>query len=235
MLDLKLEKKELPFAMAEEIKNLRTGITFCGADIKSVLFTSCSPNEGKSTISLETARSFAELDKKVLYMDCDFRKSIFKCKIEDGKISKGLTHYLTGQCDLEDIIYRNVARGDAEFYVIPSGPSSKSPTELLSSERFIELLAKLRNDFDMVILDTPPLASVVDASIIASNVDGSIIIVEAGGMNYKIVQKVRDKLASSGARILGVVLNKVDKSKKGYGYYKYGKGYGYGNAYGYGE
>lgn len=235
MLDLKLEKKDLPFAMAEEIKNLRTGITFCGADIKTVLFTSCSPNEGKSTVSLEAARSFAELGKKVLYMDCDFRKSIFKYKIEDGKISKGLTHYLTGQCDFEDVIYRNVARGDAEFFVIPSGPSSKSPTELLSSKRFIELLAKLRNDFDMVILDTPPLASVVDASIIASYVDGSIILVEAGGINYKIVQKVRDKLASSGARILGVVLNKVDRSRKGYGYYKYGKGYGYGNTYGYGE
>ena len=121
MLDLKLEKKELPFAMAEEIKNLRTGITFCGADIKTVLFTSCSPNEGKSTISLETARSFAELGKKVLYMDCDFRKSIFKYKIEEGKIDKGLTHYLTGQCDFEDIIYMNSSRGDAEFYVIPSG------------------------------------------------------------------------------------------------------------------
>ncbi|MCR4675281.1 MAG: CpsD/CapB family tyrosine-protein kinase [Lachnospiraceae bacterium] len=227
MLDLKLEKKDLPFAMAEEIKNLRTGITFCGADIKTVLFTSCSPNEGKSTISLETARSFAELGKKVLYVDCDFRKSIFKCKIVDGRIGRGLTHYLTGQCELDDVIYCNASRDDAEFYVIPSGPSSKSPTELLASDRFKELIDRLRNDFEIVILDTPPLASVVDASIIASIVDGSVILVEAGGVNYRIVQKVRDKLASSGGRILGVVLNKVDTTKKRYSYYKYGKEYGY--------
>ncbi len=231
MLELKLEKKELPFAMAEEIKNLRTGITFCGADIKTVLFTSCMPDEGKSTVSLEITRSFAELGKKAIYMDCDFRKSIFKYKILDGKITKGLTHYLTGQCELEDIIYTNASRGDAMFCVIPSGPSSKSPSELLSSERFIELLAKLKEGFDIVIVDTPPLASVVDASIIASHVDGSVILVQAGGVNYKIVQKVRDKLLSSGGRILGVVLNKVDKSKRGYGYYKYGPVYGYGNEY----
>lgn len=233
MFELKLEKKELPFAMAEEIKNLRTGITFSGADIKTILFTSSTPNEGKSTISLELVRSFAELGKKVVYLDCDLRKSIFKCKVREGKIVCGLSHYLTGQSKMEDIIYENdPGDDDVKFYVIPSGPSSNSPTELLSSDLFDRLLVKLREDYDVVIIDAPPLGSVVDASIVSSKVDGSVIVVEAGNLNYKAIQKVRDKLDSSGAKILGVVLNKVDKSKKSYGYYKYGKDYGYGYGYG---
>ncbi|WP_026516929.1 CpsD/CapB family tyrosine-protein kinase [Butyrivibrio sp. MC2021] len=233
MFELKLEKKELPFAMAEEIKNLRTGITFSGADIKAILFTSSTPNEGKSTISLELARSFAELGKKVVYLDCDLRKSIFNCKIREGKIVSGLSHYLTGQSKIEDIIYENdPGDDDVKFYVIPSGPSSNSPTELLSSDLFDKLLEKLREDYDMVIVDAPPLGSVVDASIVSSKVDGTVIVVEAGNINYKAIQKVRDKLDASGAKILGVVLNKVDKSRKSYGYYKYGKDYGYGYGYG---
>ena len=89
MLELKVEKKELPFAMAEEIKNLRTAITFSGEDIKTVLFTSSVSNEGKSTIALETVRSFSELGKKVLLIDCDLRKSIFKHKVIEGSIKKG--------------------------------------------------------------------------------------------------------------------------------------------------
>ena len=84
MLSIKLEKKDLPFAMAEEIINLRTGILFSGEDIKTVVFTSCIANEGKSTISLETVKSFAELGKKTLYVDCDLRKSIFKHRLVEG-------------------------------------------------------------------------------------------------------------------------------------------------------
>ena len=96
------------------------------------------------------------------------------------------------------------------------------------------MLEKLRNDFDIIIIDTPPLGSVIDASIISAKADGTIIVVEAGGVNYPLIQKVRDRLISSNSRILGVVLNKVDRSRKSYSSYKYGKEYGYGYNYGYG-
>lgn len=236
MLEIKLEKKNLPFAMVEEIKNLRTGITFSGDDIKTVMFTSCAPNEGKSTVSIETARAFAELGKKVLYIDSDLRKSILKRKLDHGSFKKGLTHFLTGQCQIEDIIYKNTAGADdVEFYVIPSGPSTNSPTELLSSDKYIDLLKNVRENYDIIIIDTPPLGNVVDASIVGKKCDGSIIIVEAGNTNFKVVQKVRDKLVVSNSRILGIVLNKVDKSKKSYGYYKYGNKYSYDDNYVYGE
>ena len=231
MLKVKLEKKDLPFAMAEEIKNLRTGITFSGEDIKTVVFTSCTANEGKSTLSLETARSFAELGKKTLYIDCDLRKSILKHKIVEGKLRDGLTHYLTGQCDLDGIIYNNESDEDFTFDLIPSGPVSSSPTELLASNKFKNMIEELRKLYDVIIIDTPPLMSVIDASIVSKIADGSVMVVEAGNINYKIIQKTRDKLLNSGSRILGVVLNKVDKSHKSYGYYKYGYSYeyGYGN------
>ena len=235
MLEIKIEKKELPFAMAEEIKNLRTAITFSGEDIRTIVFTSCIPNEGKSTISIEVVRSFAELGKKTLLLDCDLRKSVFKHRIKEGKIKKGLTHYLTGQGTLEEIVYKNTSEDDSEFYVIPAGPFSNSPTELLASDKFNDMLSSLRAQYDVVIIDTPPLASVVDASIVSAQADGTVIVAGAGAISYQIVQKVKDKLISSGARILGVVLNKVDKSKKSYGYYKYGKDYGYGYKYKYGD
>ncbi len=217
--------------MAEEIKNLRTSIIFSGEDIKVVTFTSCTANEGKSTISLETVRSFAELGKKALYIDCDLRKSILNNKLDEGQFRKGLTHYLTGQSDLKNVIYTDNSLEDAKFDLIPAGPVSNSPTELLGSNKFKNMVEDLRKEYDIIIIDTPPLMSVIDASIVSTCADGSVLVVEAGNMNYKLVQKTRDKLLSSGSRILGVVLNKVDKSRKGYGYYKYGYGkeYGYGN------
>ena len=231
MLEITLKKNDLPFAMAEGIKDLRTGITFSGENIKAVAFTSCTPNEGKSTVSLETVRSFAELGKKTLMIDCDLRKSVLKQKIVDGTIKKGLTHYLTGQCELDEIIYRSKS-DDNEFYVIPAGPMSSSPTELLASDKCKDMIKKLREKYDIIIIDTPPLGSVIDASIISSYIDGVVLVVEAGGVNYQLLQKVKEKIVASNARILGVVLNKVDKSKNSYGYYKYGKEYGYKSAYG---
>lgn len=227
METLALEKKELPFGMAEEVKNLRTSIIFSGDNIKTVMFTSCMMNEGKSTITIEIARSFAELDKKTLLIDTDFRKSIMKQKLVSGKITCGLTHYLTGQCELSDVIYKNMAEDEKPFYIIPAGPATSSPTELLSSEKFQMMMAQLRAEYDMIIVDTPPLGSVVDASIIAPNTDGAVLVIAAGKINYKMAQKVRDKLKASNCKVLGVAMNKVDKSKNSYGYYKYGKEYGY--------
>ncbi len=236
MLSIKLEKRELPFLMSEEIKNLRTNICFSGENIKTIVFTSCVPNEGKSTIAIEAAKSFAELGKKTLYLDCDLRKSILKHKISEGQIREGLTHFLTGQCDFEDIVYANKDEdGNHNIDIIPCGPISNSPTELLSSEKFSTMIHELRDEYDVIIIDTPPLGSVVDASIIGAIADGTVLIVEAGAVNYHLLQKIKEKLTSVNARILGVVLNKVDRSSKSYGYYKYGKNYGYYSNYSYGE
>lgn len=228
MIDIELETKNLPFGMAEEVKNLRTGITFAGDNIKSILFTSTMTNEGKSTITIEIAKSFAELNKKVVLVDTDLRKSILKMKLVSGKMKYGLTHYLSGQCDVDDIIYHNTTKGLESFYVVPTGPVTKAPTELLSTEKLSKLLEKLRREYDIVIIDTPPIGVVTDAAIVASYADGAVFIIESGKVNFKTAQKAIEKFEMSGCKVLGVALNKVDKSKNSYGYYKYGKEYGYG-------
>ena len=233
MHEIKIKKSDIPFAMTEEIKNLRTGIMFSGENIKTVLFTSSLANEGKSTIAFEVVRSFARLGKKTLFIDCDLRKSVLRYRITEGNVKRGLTHYLTGQCELKDIIYRiKEDEKDAEFYVIPSGPISNSPSELLASDKCKVMVQKLREDYDIIVIDTPPLGSVIDASIISSYTDGVVLVIKSGGVNYRLLQKVKDKILASNAKILGVVLNKVDKSQKRYDYYKYGKEYGYGYEYG---
>ena len=227
MIDIELESKDLPFGMTEEVKNLRTSISFAGDNIKSVLFTSTMTNEGKSTISIEIAKSFAELGKKVILVDTDLRKSILKLKLVSGKMKYGLTHYLSGQCEVDDIIYHNTVSGCENLYIVPTGPATKAPTELLSTEKLSKLLQNLRDEYDMVIIDTAPIGTVVDAAIVAPNADGAVFIIESGKVNYKSVQKAIEKFEASGCKVLGVALNKVDKSKNSYGYYKYGKEYGY--------
>ncbi len=228
MIDIELETKDLPFGMKEEVKNLRTGITFAGDNIKSVLFTSTMTNEGKSTITIEIAKSFAELNKKVVLVDTDLRKSILKMKLVSGKMKYGLTHYLSGQCEVNDIIYHNTAKGFENLYIVPTGPVTKAPTELLSTEKMTSLLENLKREYDLLIIDTAPIGVVTDAAIIAPCVDGAVFIIESGKVDYKMAQKAIEKFKMSGCKVLGVALNKVDKSKNSYGYYKYGKGYEYG-------
>ncbi len=227
MVDIELETKNLPFGMTEEVKNLRTSITFAGDSIKSVLFTSTMTNEGKSTITIEIAKSFAELNKKVVLVDTDLRKSILKMKLVSGKMKYGITHYLSGQCEIDDIIYHNTSQGLENLYLIPTGPTTKAPTELLSTDKLSKLLDKLKSEYDMVIIDTPPVGTVIDAAIIAPHADGAIFIVESGKADYRAVQKAIERFEASGCKVLGVALNKVDKSKNSYGYYKYKEKYEY--------
>lgn len=226
MKDIELENKKMTFGMTEEVKNLRTGIAFAGDNIKTVLFTSTMTNEGKSTITVEIAKSFAELNKKVVLVDADLRKSILNMKIVSGKLEYGLTHYLSGQCEVDDVIYHNTAKGLENLYIIPTGPTTKNPTELLSTEKLSKLLMKLKLEYDMVIIDTPPVGTVIDAAIIAPSADGAIFVVEAGKSDYKVVKKAIERFQTSGCKVLGVALNKMDKSKNNYGYYKYTKKYG---------
>ncbi len=225
MIDIELENKKLPFGMMEEVKNLRTSIEFAGDNIKSVLFTSTMTNEGKSTITIEIAKSYAELNKKVVLVDTDLRKSILMMKIDSGKMEYGLTHYLSGQCEIDDIIYHDTKEGYENLYIVPTGPATKAPTELLSTEKLGVLLDYLKKEYDMVIIDTPPVGTVIDAAIIAPHTDGAVFVIESGKVNYKLVQKAIEKFEVSGCKVLGVALNKVDKSRNNYGYYKYSKEY----------
>lgn len=214
------------YRVNEAYKALRTNIQFCGKDIKVISFTSCTPNEGKSSVTFKLSETLAESGKHVLLVDADMRKSVLAGRYKVGAVETGLAHYLAGQNKLSEVIMQT----DIEnMDIIFSGPFVPNPTELLGSEAFHELLESCRTEYDYILIDTPPLGSVIDSAIVSQAADGAVIVVEADAINYRFVQDVKKQLERSRVRILGVVLNKVADAGGKYG--KYGK-YGSYGAYG---
>ena len=232
-VSLQFEQAE-DYRTREAFKTLRSNIEFCGGDVKIVAVTSCTPNEGKSSIAMEMAKAFAEAGNKTMLIDADMRKSVLMGRYRTGAVKLGLTHCLIGKAEYPDVI---CSTNINNLYMTFSGPVPPNPSELLGGERFLSILKVLRNSFDYVIIDTPPLGSVIDAAVAAKNCDGTVLVIENNAVSYKFVQTVKGQLDKTGSRILGVVLNKVDMDGKGY-YGHYGRYYGeyYGKYYGkYGE
>ncbi len=232
MQEIKLnEIRKQSNAMRESLRELRTNIRFCGDDIKTILFTSVVPNEGKSTVVMDFARSLIEAENKVLIIDSDMRKSVLvgrhRAKRVDGGGILGLSHFLSGQKSLEDVVYQTQF---PNLMMIFAGPSVVNPTELLENRYYSELIESMRGLFDYVLIDCAPLGAAIDAAVIAKECDGAIIVISQGEVSSRAVVGVKKQLEASGVRILGAVLNKVDVKKTGY----YGKYYGnyYGKYYG---
>lgn len=218
---------DISYAVREELKTLRTNIQFCGDDKRVILITSCLSGEGKSTTTQQLAQSLSEIDKRVLYVDADLRKDKDDKYGLNGQADYGLTHFLSGQCASRDTIYSTNVRG---LYAVPSGKVPPNPSELLNNERMHQFIAEMKEVFDYVIVDSAPLGMVVDAAVLAPICDGAVLLIESGTVSYRLAQDVAKQLQNTQCPILGVVLNKVDRSKTGY-YGKYGK-YGTYGAYG---
>lgn len=223
MKQIMIKQQSLSYEMREELKTLRTNILFCGKDKKKIVVTSCFAGEGKSMISLNLALSLAELKKKVILIDADVRRSVLAKVLDISEVKYGLTHFLSGQCVLENATLQT---DFMNLDLIIAGPEVPNPTELLSSDNFRVMLERFEETYDYVIIDSPPLGAVVDASIIAKECDGAIFAIEAANVKYRVAQQVKEKLENSGCPILGTVLNKVDR-KQNRGYYNkyYGKKY----------
>ena len=217
------KRQELDYRANEAYKTLRTNIQFCGDQVKVIAFTSCTPNEGKSSVSFNLAVSFAAVGKKVILVDADLRKSVLVGRYKVGAIEGGLTHYLSGQKELKSIIFDT----DIEnMDIIFAGSYAPNPAELLEHKRFGSMIAELRESYDYVIIDTPPLGSVIDSAVVAKVSDGAIIVIENNAVSYRFAQKVKEQLEKSRCRILGAILNKVSMDGKGYYGRYYGKYYG---------
>lgn len=218
----------------EAIKTLRTNLQFSGNNLKTIMLTSAMPDEGKSDISMALAMSLAQIGKKVLFMDADIRKSILVVRYQLSHDVNGLSQYLSGQRKMEEILYHTSIEN---MDVIFAGPYSPNPSELLEEDLFEQLIMDAENTYDYVIIDTPPMANLIDGAIIARHCDGAVMVVESGAISYRLEQKVKSQIEKSGCRILGVVLNKVDlREDKYYGRYgKYGKYSRYGRYGKYGK
>ena len=217
-----IDEMEKGFLYEESMRMLRTNLQFSGGNLRVILFTSSIQDEGKSETSFQLAISFAKLDKKVLYVDADMRKSVFTSRYQIKENVQGLSQYLSGQ-NTEDIVYKtNIKNMDVVF----AGPYAPNPAELLYENKLDEFIKKQRLQYDYIIIDAPPLANIVDAAVIGRCVDGAVIVVKSATVSQRMVKRVKDQLEKVNCKIIGAVLNGVEMKKNSYHYKYYGDYYG---------
>ena len=187
MIKVKLSNWKSDHQMDEAYKALRTNIQFCGADKKVIALTSCTPNEGKSSVAFNLAASLAESGKSVLLIDADLRKSVLMGRVTVDQEVMGLAHYLSKQAKLSDVICATTL---PKFHIIFSGIVPPNPAELLGQERFGNLISSGRKVYDYIIIDAPPLGSVIDSAIIARVCDASVLVISANAISHKFVRVV---------------------------------------------
>ena len=216
------DRRKPDYFYSEAIKTLRTNIQLSGQSRKTILITSCYPNEGKSDIALSLAQELGSIGKKVLLLDADIRKTAYVGRLEVQEEVKGLSQLLSGQAGLQDIIYNtNFPNMDIIF----GGPSAPNPSGLLSENIFKILIKELKDYYNYILIDTPPIGTVIDAAVIGRCCDGAVFLIQPGNVRYRDAQKAFAQLEKSGCRILGAVLNKIDTSGDKY-YSSYYKHYG---------
>lgn len=215
---------------AEAYKTIRTAVYFGvpNGKAKSILVTSPTPGDGKTTLVSNLATAMAQAGQRSLVIDCDFRKPrqhvIFETEQEPG-----LSSILAGQQKLDEVIKRT---SEDNLDIIPCGPIPINPSELLNSEAFADIIKELSGKYDRLLIDSPPVMPVSDARILGAMCDVTLLVLRAEKSTRKAGEQARDGLLSVGANILGVVVNDVHHGKGRYGYYG---GYGYGYGYGYGR
>ena len=204
------------YFVQSEIDRRRVNVGFAGTDKKLIMVTSSEPNEGKSYISVNLWNELAKAGKSVCFMDADMRKSVLRTSLNistDRESFAGLSHYLAGYLEVQDLIYSTDRAG---AYMIPTA-TLVNPSLLLEGERFDTLLETLRRSFDYVIVDTPPLGIVSDGQMIAAKCDGCILVVRAHRTSRVAVKNSLQQLKTVNCPLLGIVLNRVENSKsKGY-------------------
>ncbi|HLO02844.1 MAG TPA: CpsD/CapB family tyrosine-protein kinase [Symbiobacteriaceae bacterium] len=208
-----------PGAIASEAyRVLRTNLQFMGLDkpVKTILVTSATPTEGKTTTAINLAVAFAQTGAKVLLIDADLRRPTV-AKVLGLDNWTGLTPALISQEGPENFVQ---VTGITGLTVLSSGPIPPNPAELLGSGRMERLLEHVAEAFDVVIIDTPPLLAVTDAAVLAPKVDGVLMVVRAGEVERAKVLRAKEALTAVKANLLGVVLTDVT-TKDGEGYYYY--------------
>ena len=204
--------------VSEQFKTIRTNINFSMSDkhISTLLITSSTPSEGKSTNSANIAAVFAQAEKKVLLIDSDMRKPTahHTFAVEN---TMGLSDLLIRQHTIEEVLQKTTIEG---LDIITSGPIPPNPTELLSSEAMDQLIEILNDKYDLVIFDAPSVLSVTDAQILSNKCEGVILVVNTGKTEKDNVVKAKNILLASKANMLGVIMNNFIL-RKDLNYYKY--------------
>lgn len=207
--------------ISEQYRTIRTNITYSSVDtpIKSVLFTSATPSAGKSTTAANVAIAYAQAGKRTLLLDADLRRPTTHYTFEMNN-QRGLSTAIVNEMPLESIIRET----DIEnLDVVTSGPVPPNPSELIASNKMVQFFKTLTMQYDMVIVDSPPILAVTDAQLLSKVVDGTILVSNVESNNRDSLAHAKDLLEKADANLIGVVINnkKIRNSKDSY-YYYYG-------------
>lgn len=218
--------------ISENYRRMRTNIQFSRPDenVQVIMVTSSGPGEGKTVTAANLAITMAQAGRPTLYMDADLRRPAGHKMFGINK-EPGLVEILFDKYPFDEEAFKT---GIDDLSIIPTGSSVPNPAELMGSRRMKEFVSKLRNHFDYIVLDTPPILAVTDAVLLSNLSDATIIVVAANETDLHSLERTIDSLQAVNAPIVGTVLNRFDV-KRAYGYYgyRYSYGYGYGYKYGY--
>jgi capsular exopolysaccharide synthesis family protein len=214
--------------MAESYRAVRTSIllTSAGTPPKIVLITSALPQEGKTTTSINCAVVLAQKGSRVLLVDCDLRRPSIHKTLGMGPRA-GLSNVLTGNATLQQATVRSTILPN--LFILPAGTPPPNPAELLASAGMKHILTQMREQYDHIVIDTPPTLSVTDAVVLSTAADSVVLVIRSGQTTKQALRRARELLSQVNARVSGILLNAVDLNSADYHYYEYqGK---YGNRY----
>ena len=207
-------------SIAEAYRVLRTNVQFAALDnpATSLLITSAGPQEGKTTTVANLGAVIAQTGKRTLLVDADLRRPSLH-RLFEVPNRLGLTNLLlTDQPDIAGSVQKTKV---ANLDVLTSGPQPPNPAELLGSKRMDSIIELAKHQYDVVLYDSPPVLAVADASILASKIQEVILVTDSGRTRSEVGQRAKQSLDQTGAKFLGVVLNRLTLSRSGYGYYYY--------------
>ncbi len=212
-----MEKFKKSLSM-EAYRSLRTSIQYSGIDteLKSLVVTSSIPGEGKSTVASNLAKSFSKMNKKVLLIDADLRKPTIHKKLQ-----------LSNQVGLSDLIVQKfnpsevIQKVDDQFDVLTAGKIPPNPAELVGSEKMSQLLSYLKETYDYIIIDTPPVLSVTDPQLLALKADGTLMVIREGKARQKLILNAYKELKKLNVNVIGSILNDCGQKMGGYSQYYY--------------
>ena len=208
---------------AECCRSIRTNILFSAADrpLKTLTISSPRPREGKTTSTIYLGTAMAQSGQKVLLIDTDLRRPRLHKSLGVSKTT-GVTNLILGNCSISDTIRTTDI---PNLYVLPSGPQPPNPAELLMSNRFRDVLRTLGQEYDRILLDSPPILAVTDGVVLARMSDGVILVAQAGRTSMDDAAQSARQIADVHGSILGMILNDMNLSDRRYGYYRYEYGY----------
>lgn len=206
--------------IAEQFRTIRSNIQFAAVDreLHFLTVTSAGPGEGKSTVSANLAVVMAQQGRSVLLVDTDLRKPTVHYTFRQTNTT-GLTNVLTKQATLKEAVMPTEVD---HLDVLTSGPIPPNPSELLDSKAMELFMEETRNQYDLIILDSPPVLAVTDAQILANRCDGTILVLSSGKTEVEQAERAKELLEKSSAKIIGTVLNRKPAKQSHY-YYYYGR------------